>query len=130
MSSHQIAKFVSAVTNGQQIRKNSIFWPCSKNILEIVKILKTEGYISHFSFFETNQKKYIEIVLKYANNAKLKNSFTIVSRPSLVKYFSKKDVWKCSTKVGLFILSTPLGVLSDREAKMLHTGGKVLIYVC
>ena len=130
MSSTQIAKFVSAVKNSQRVQKGSLFWPCTKSILEIVRILKTEGYISHFKFSDVDKKKYVEVILKNYDSSKIRNSFTLVSRPSLLKYFSKKDVWKFSTKVGILILSTPLGILSDREARMLRTGGKALLYVC
>jgi len=130
MSSNQIAKFVSAVKNSQKVKKGSLSWPCTKSILEIVKILKVEGYISHFKFFEVNKKKHVKVILKNYETPKIRSSFTLVSRPSLLKYFSKKDVWKFSTKVGIFILSTPLGILSDREARTLGTGGKVLLYVC
>jgi small subunit ribosomal protein S8 len=99
-----------------------------KSILEVVKILKTEGYISHFLFRETNGKRSLEIVLKNGNN--INSSISLVSRPSVLKYFSKKDIWKLSTKIGIFVLSTPQGVLSDREAKIMGTGGKVLLYIC
>ena len=57
-------------------------------------------------------------------------SFEIVSTSSRAKHISKKDVWKFSNNVGVLVLSTPFGVLSDREAKLLGTGGKVLLYVC
>ena len=130
MSGNQIVNFVSALSNAQVSLKNSFFWPHTKIVLEVLRILKKEGYISHFKLCKFREKDSFEVFLKHSDNPEINNSFKIVSKPSLEKYFSKSDVWKYSTNVGIFILSTPLGILSDREAKLLCTGGKVLLYVC
>ena len=130
MSNSQVVKFTSAISNAQSTLKYSFFWPQTKLILEVLKILKKEGYISHFRLSQVNKKSFFEVFLKHGNNGEKSNSFKLISKPSLDKYFSKRDVWKFSTKVGVFILSTPFGILSDREAKSLSTGGKVLLYVC
>ena len=130
MSGNQIVNFVSAISNAQSTLKYSFFWPQTKLILEVLKILKKEGYISHFRLSQVNKKSFFQVFLKHGNNGEKSNSFKLISKPSLDKYFSKRDVWKFSTKVGVFILSTPFGILSDREAKSLSTGGKVLLYVC
>jgi len=130
MGSNQIVKFVSAVSNAQSTLKYSFFWPRTKTILEVLKILKKEGYVSHFRLCQVKKNDFFEIFLKHSDNPKISNTFKLISKPSLDKYFSKSDVWKFSTKVGTFILSTPFGILSDREAKLLCTGGKVLLYVC
>ena len=129
MSSNQIINFASALSNAQKSLKNSFFWPRTKVILEILRILRKEGFVSHFKSCRYRGKESFEIFLKHSDDSETSKSFKLVSKPSLEKYFSKNDVWKFSTNVGIFILSTPFGILSDREAKQLCTGGKVLLYV-
>jgi len=130
MSGSQIVNFVSAISNAQSTLKYSFFWPRTKTILEVLKILKKEGYVSHFRLCQVKKRAFFEIFLKPSHDSEKSNRFKLISKPSLDKYFSKRDVWRFSTKVGIFILSTPFGILSDREAKSLCTGGKVLLYVC
>ncbi len=102
----------------------------SSQIVNFVSILKKEGYITHFQVCKNKEKDFFEIFLKRSDSVGRTNQFKVISKPSLEKRFSKKDVWKFSTHIGMFILSTPFGILSDREAKLLGTGGEVLLYVC
>ena len=130
MNSSQIVNFVSAISNAAKSPNYSFFWPRSKTIFEVLKILKKEGYITHFQVCKNKEKDFFEIFLKRSDSVGRTNQFKVISKPSLEKRFSKKDVWKFSTHIGMFILSTPFGILSDREAKLLGTGGEVLLYVC
>ena len=123
MSSSQIVNFVSAISNAAK-SPNILFWPRSKTIFEVLKILKKEGYITHFQVCKNKEKDFFEIFLKRSDSVGRTNQFKVISKPSLEKRFSKKDVWKFSTHIGMFILSTPFGILSDREAKLLGTGEK------
>jgi small subunit ribosomal protein S8 len=128
--SNQIANCVSILSNGQKMRKHSIFLPCTKIILGIVKVLKSGGYILSFRFAFFDQRTHLEVFLKLVENPRLQNNFSAVSRPSLPKNFSRKALWDLKKKVGLFILSTSLGILSDKEARLLRVGGNVLIFAC
>jgi small subunit ribosomal protein S8 len=127
MSSYQVVNFVSAISNAHNSLKYSFFCPRSKTILEVLKILKKEGYITHFQ--TQNDKESFKIFLKQGNGSEKSDRFKLMYKPSLKKYFSKKEVWKFSNNIGMFILTTPFGILSDRDAKLLGTGGKVLLYV-
>lgn len=129
MSSNQIANFVSAISNVRNSLKYSFSWPRTKTILEILKILKKEGYIAHYQTLKRKDKDFFEIFLKCGDSLGKSYRFKIISKPSFKRHFSKKDVWKFSNNIGMFILSTPFGILSDRDAKLLGTGGKVLLYV-
>jgi small subunit ribosomal protein S8 len=129
MSSHQLVNFVSSISNVRNSLKYSFYWPCSKTILEILKILKKEGYIIHYQICTKKGKDFFEIFLKSGDRSGKYYRFKLISKPSLKKHFSRKDVWKFSNNIGMFILSTPFGILSDRDAKLLGTGGKVLLYV-
>jgi small subunit ribosomal protein S8 len=129
MSSNQIANFVSAISNIRNSLKYSFSWPRTKTILEILKILKKEGYIAHYQTSKRKDKDFFEIFLKRGDPFGKYYHFKIISKPSFKRHFSKKEVWKFSNNIGMFILSTPFGILSDRDAKLLGTGGKVLLYV-
>ena len=113
MSSSQIVNFVSAISNAAKSPNYSFFWPRSKTIFEVLKILKKEGYITHFQVCKNKEKDFFEIFLKRSDSVGRTNQFKVISKPSLEKRFSKKDVWKFSTHIGMFILSTPFGILSD-----------------
>jgi len=129
MGSNQVVNFVSAISNSQNSLRYSFFWPHSKVIFDILKILNKEGYISHFQICQKGKKKTFKIYLKHETSFGKTNKFKIISKPSLERHFSKRDVWKFSNNMGVLILSTPFGIISDREAKLLGTGGKVLLYV-
>jgi small subunit ribosomal protein S8 len=129
MSNNQIVNFVSAISNSQNSLKYSFFWPYSNIILDVLKILKKEGYISYFQICQKRKNKSFKIYLKQEISFGKSNKFKLISKPSLEKHFSKKDLWKFSNNMGMLVLSTPFGILSDREAKLLGTGGKVLLYV-
>ena len=120
MRSSQIVNFVSAISNAAKSPNYSFFWPRSKTIFEVLKILKKEGYITHFQVCKNKEKDFFEIFLKRSDSVGRTNQFKVISKPSLEKRFSKKDVWKFSTHIGMFILSTPFGILSDRDC-LLYT---------
>ena len=130
MSNTQITNFASAISNAQKVRKYSFVWPHTKSILEIAKIFKTEGYVSHYLLCRVKGKNLIEVVLKHDTSSRTRTNFKIISKASFEKNLSKSNLWAFSKKAGIFILSTPLGVVSDREARLLSVGGKVLLFVC
>ena len=125
----QLIKFLSSFLNAQQSSNLFFFFSYSRNILQIIKILKKEGYISHFKLFLLRDKKFFKIILKNLNGSKQKIYIKRVSKPSLPKFFSNKDLTGFYSKTGLFILSTPIGILSSREAFLAGVGGSVLFYI-
>jgi small subunit ribosomal protein S8 len=128
MTSNRIAICASIFSNGQKMRKHSIFLPCTKNILGVVKVLKAGGYITNFNFVFLKQRMHLEVFLKLVENPKTQS--ILVSQVRLSKNFSRRALWALKKKVGVFVLTTSLGVLSDKEARLLRVGGKVLLYVC
>jgi ribosomal protein S8 len=124
------ANFVSTLSNNQRRQRHVIFYPFANKILNVLYILRFEGYILSFRYCFFNKTKYVEIVLKNVDYAKLQNSLKLVSCSSRLKYFSKKDLKKISNKIGLIILSTPYGIFSDRKAVFFSIGGKALFYIC
>jgi ribosomal protein S8 len=124
------ANFVSTISNNQRRQKHVIFYPFAKKILNVLFILRFEGYILSFRYCFFNKTKFIEIILKNVDNVKLQNSFKLICCSSGLNYFSKKDLKKISNKIGLIILSTPCGIFSDRKALLLNVGGKALFFIC
>ena len=125
----QLIKFLSCFLNAQQSSNIFFFFSYSRNTLQVIKILKKEGYISHFKLFLLRDKKFFKIILKNLNGSKQKIYIKRVSKPSLPKFFSNKNLANFYSKTGLFILSTPIGILSSREAFLAGVGGSVLFYI-
>lgn len=92
MSNCRVVSFISTINNSQQINKYSLFLFCETSLLEIIKILKVEGYIAAFQIFKSGKKKYIEVFLNCRANAQLKNYFNVISRIRLSISFSNKDI--------------------------------------
>jgi ribosomal protein S8 len=124
------ANLVSTISNNRRRQRHVIFYPFTLKVLNVLGILRLDGYILSFRFCFINGKSFFEILLKNVDNVKLQNSFKLISCSRRLKYFSKKDLKKTSNKIGLVILSTPLGIFSDRKAVLLNVGGKALFYVC
>ncbi len=102
--------------------KPEVVFPSSKIKLAIVEILKKENYISDF----TSQDREIKVVLKYANKKPAISEIKRISTPGRRVYSHIKDVQKISGKNKIVILSTPLGVITNKEAKKKNVGGEVL----
>ena len=104
MSSNQIANFVSAISNIRNSLKYSFSWPRTKTILEILKILKKEGYIAHYQTSKRKDKDFFEIFLKRGDPFGKYYHFKIISKPSFKRHFSKKEVWKFSNNMPLLVV--------------------------
>lgn len=92
MSNYQVVSFISTINNSQKINKYSFFVACETSLLEIIKILKAEGYIAAFQIFTSGKKKYVEVFLNCRSNVQLKNYFNVISRIRLSISFSNKDI--------------------------------------
>lgn len=120
-----IAQNITKLRNAQNSRKLEVNLTYSNLMLDIMKVLRSEGFIRGFSL----KPKGINVFLKYLNkNATLNNIF-LVSKPSRRVYFSKGDVLKKSPNKGTFILSTSKGILSSSAAVEKNLGGEVLFFI-
>lgn len=118
-----IADFLTRIRNALAVRKKTVDIPYSKMKMEILKILKKEGYIEDFQ--KDNYK--IEIKLKYLRKDRPAISeIRRISRPGCRIYTGKKQISKYKKGHGIVIISTPLGVISDKEALSKATGGEVI----
>ena len=123
-----IADMLTRIRNAQAINEVEVVMPASKVKLSIAKVLKDEGYITDFHE-EGDVKKQLTIVLKYFQGSPVIASIKRVSKPSLRVYKQKDELPKVMNGLGVAIISTSKGVISDRQARKLGEGGEVLCYV-
>ncbi len=131
MSMHDpIADFLTRIRNGQMARKKQVVSPSSKVKEAIAKVLKDEGYIADFNVVAVEgNKKVITVALKYFEGKPVIERLQRVSRPALRIYKNKDELPKVLGGLGVAIISTPSGVVSDRAARAAGHGGEVLCIV-
>jgi small subunit ribosomal protein S8 len=124
-----IADFLTRIRNGQQARKKQIASPSSKVKEAIASVLKEEGYIADFNVAAEGAKKTITLTLKYFQGKPVIERIERVSKPALRVYKGKDELPTVLGGLGVAIVSTPSGVVSDRKARAAGQGGEVLCVV-
>lgn len=124
-----IADMLTRIRNGQTARKAEVSMPLSKLKVSVAAVLKDEGYITDFSADETGGKPSLKIVLKYYQGKPVIDTLQRISRPGLRTYKATKELPKVLGGLGVAIVSTSQGVMSDRAARAAGCGGEVLCYV-
>ncbi len=128
--SDPIADMLTRIRNGQSAGKKSIQQPSSKIKLSIAKVLKEEGYISDFSSGAIDGHVEMTIELKYHKGTPVIEEIKRISRPGLRIYKSKDDLPKVLGGLGIAIVSTSKGVMTDRAARASGYGGEIICTVC
>ena len=126
-----IADYLTRIRNAYMAGKKIVEIPSSKMKMSMTKILCDKGYILSYKLVEGQPCNTIKIALKYHPQTKVAaiKSITRVSKPGLRKYTSIEDMPRVLNGLGIAILSTSKGVITDKEAKELNVGGEVLCYV-
>lgn len=124
-----IADMLCRIKNAQAIQKSMVTMPSSKMKLAIAKLLKEEGYITDFQCEEVGVRSSLTIFLKYYLNKPVIAMLKRVSRPGLRVYRSVSDLPKVVAGLGVAIISTPKGLMTDRAARTLGQGGEVIAIV-
>lgn len=124
-----IADFLTRIRNGQQARKKQVASPSSKIKEAIAAVLKDEGYIADYSVIADGAKKTLTVTLKYFEGKPVIERLERVSKPALRVYKGKDELPKVLGGLGVAIVSTPSGVVSDRKARAAGQGGEVLCIV-
>ena len=125
-----LGDMLTRIRNGQRARKNQIVSPASKLRNNVLGVLKREGYIRDFSERELRPGiSEIEIQLKYHDGEPVIHEISRVSKPGRRIYSKIKDLQRVYNGLGIAILSTPRGVLSDNEARDQNVGGEILCQV-
>jgi small subunit ribosomal protein S8 len=124
-----IADFLTRIRNGQASGKTEIDVPASKLKLAIAKVLKEEGYIEDYSSIVKDGKPTLAVQLKYYQGRPVIDRIERVSRPGLRVYKGKDELPSVLGGLGVAIVSTSKGVMTDREARAAGHGGEVLCIV-
>ena len=127
--SDPIADMLTRVRNAQQVNKTSVSMPSSKLKVAIATVLKDEGYIDSFQIVGDAAKPVLEITLKYYAGRPVIERIERVSRPGLRIYKGHSAIPQVMNGLGVAIVSTPRGVMTDRKARASGVGGEVLCYV-
>ena len=132
MFTDPIADYLTRVRNAQMAGHQVVEIPSSNMKKAITEILHTKGYILNFKFEETeNNQGNIKVALKYNAQTKLPaiKKLTRISKPGLRKYADSKTLPRVINGLGIAILSTSKGVITDKEARNLNVGGEVICHV-
>ncbi len=124
-----IADMLTRIRNAQTAEKTSVVMPTSKLKISIAKVLKDEGYIDDFAVRDDDGKKILEIGLKYYAGRPVIERIERVSRPGLRIYKPANDIPEVMNGLGVAIVSTSRGVMTDRKARQTGVGGEVLCIV-
>lgn len=124
-----IADFLTRIRNGQQARKKRVLSPSSKSKEAIATVLKDEGYIADFFVEAVGAKKIITVTLKYFEGKPVIERIDRISKPSLRVYKGKEALPKVLGGLGVSIISTSQGMISDRKARATGLGGEVICVV-
>ena len=129
--SDPIADMLTRIRNANTAKHDTVDVPSSKMKVAIADILAREGYIKGFEVLEDGVKKTIRITLKYGadKNEKVINGLKRISKPGLRTYVGAEDMPRVLGGMGIAIVSTNKGVLTDKEAREQHVGGEVLAFI-
>ena len=127
--SDPIADMLTRIRNAQSVEKEVVSMPSSKLKVAIAQVLKDEGYIEDFAVRDQEGKAFIEIGLKYYAGKPVIEKLERVSRPGLRIYKGRDDIPRVMNGLGVAIVSTSKGVMTDRRARETGIGGEVLCVV-
>lgn len=124
-----ISDMLTRIRNAQMAKKSEVKIPFSNEKLAIVKVVLDEGFINSYEIVELGNKKIIQITLKYYKEESVITEIKRISRPGLRIYKKRQDLPRVVGGLGIAIISTSKGVMSDRKARIAKTGGEVLCYI-
>ena len=127
--SDPIADMFTRIRNAQRVEKKSVVIPSSKLKVAIARVLQEEGYVEGFEVLENDGKPLLKVALKYYAGRPVIERLERVSRPGLRIYKARNDLPQVMNGLGVAIITTSQGVMTDRKARQTGIGGEVLGYV-
>jgi small subunit ribosomal protein S8 len=125
-----VADFLTVVRNAARAKKDKVTVPSSKMTAKIAEILKEEGFVENVKAFSEEKKNYLRIHLKYVRGKRPAiQGLTRVSKPGRRIYVGSEDIPRVQGGLGIAIVSTSKGILTDRQARQSKTGGELLCKV-
>ena len=130
MMTDPIADFLTRIRNANMVRHDSLEVPASKIKRNIAEILKNEGFVRDVEYIDDDKQGIIRVFLKYGkDNERVISGLKRISKPGLRSYVKADAVPKVLNGLGIAIISTSEGVITDKEARKLQVGGEVLAFV-
>ena len=128
--SDPLADFLTRIRNGVNAKFNSVEIPLSKLKVSVAKVLKDEGYIDDYQVLDKGVQGMLKVNLKYSSgNESIITGIRRVSKPGLRRYSKSGQIPKVMSGLGVAILTTSVGVITDREANQRNIGGEILCEV-
>ncbi len=128
--SDPIADFLTQIRNASDVHHEKVEIPASKLKVEMARIMKEEGFITDYKFIEDNKQGKIRIYLKYGSDReKVVSGLKRISKPGLRVYANKDELPKVLGGLGIAVISSSKGLLTDKEARKKGVGGEVLCYI-
>ena len=124
-----IADMLTRIRNANQMRYEEVRVPSSNIKNEIARILKEEGYIDDFKIEDNDVQGTIVLTLKYKNKERVITGLRRISKPGLRVYCKSSEIPKVLNGLGIAIISTSKGIMTDKEARKENIGGEVLAYI-
>lgn len=124
-----IADMLTRIRNANQAKLETVEMPASRIKLEILNVLKNEGYISEYEKIEDGKQGIIKVTLKFVNKERVIKGLRRISKPGLRVYAKSSELPKVLNGLGVAIISTSNGVMTDREARKQKLGGEVIAFV-
>lgn len=125
-----IADMLTRIRNANQMRHEVVEMPASKMKREVLELLKREGFIRDVEYIEDNKQGVLRVALKYGkNNERVITGLKRISKPGLRVYAKANEVPKVLNGLGIALVSTSEGVITDKEARKRNVGGEIIAYV-
>ena len=129
MMTDPIADMLTRIRNANQMKHETVSMPASRLKLEFLNVLKNEGYISEYEKIEDGKQGIIKVTLKYVDKVRAIKGLKRISKPGLRVYAKATELPKVLNGLGIAIISTSNGIMTDREARQNKLGGEVVAFV-
>ena len=124
-----IADMLTRIRNANQMKHETVDIPASKLKKEILELLKKEGYIVSYKLIKGEVQDTLRVTLKYMANERVVKGLKRISKPGLRVYAKTNEIPKVLNGLGIAVISTSNGIMTDREARKQKVGGEILAYV-
>mgnify|MGYP000978068219 FL=1 len=124
-----IADFLTRIRNANIVRAKTVEVPASNMKKELAKLLKEEGYIQDYEVFEDKKQGRIRLQLKYNGKERIITGLKRISKPGLRVYAEKDQIPRVLGGLGIAVISTSKGIMTDKSARQMGIGGEVLCYI-
>ncbi|HHU24123.1 MAG: 30S ribosomal protein S8 [Bacilli bacterium] len=124
-----IADMLTRIRNASQMKHPKVSMPASKIKMEVLRVLKEEGYISDYEKIEDSKQGIINVTLRYVDKVRAITGIKRISKPGLRVYAKSDELPKVLNGLGIAIVSTSSGLMTDREARQRKLGGEIIAFV-